>query len=181
MERLPPNIVTPLLPNHGAQLLCPGHGLGLQSFFNSLGQSFGCQVLIRDRSWSGPSFGNHSTPERLVPEEGDDDSRPSSLDSRRTGSRSTVMYDCRDALEQPIVWAVSQHKDVLGNANRIGAEATPALRYQSSHARHGDGIKNGTGKQVRVVDNNRAETNVNGWRPSAQERCKIRVGCIRRR
>lgn len=83
------------------------------------------------------------------------------------------MYHTGHTLEKPIMRAVPNHEDTRRDPNVLRPKTTPALRNNGSDSRQVNSIKDESRQGVGVVDNDRAEPDINRWRSGFQERCEF--------
>lgn len=81
-------------------------------------------------------------------------------------------------LEEPVVWAITQHKNAVGFAELISSQASPALRNQGSLTSFLHGFKDQVRHGVWIIHNDRAEADVHWGRAGGEELGKGGIGLV---
>lgn len=87
---------------------------GFEGFLDCIGKSIGGELLGRYGCWSSTSASDHGTPERLVAEERDNDSRSAQRDTRGCCTGAAMVHHTGHVLEKPVVRAIAEHEDAFG-------------------------------------------------------------------
>ena len=88
------------------------------------------------------------------------------------------MNNTRNMLKKPIMRTVSKHKNAVRFTQLIATKTAPTFGNQSSLTRLFDSFKDQLGHGIRILDHNRSEADVDGWRPRGQEVGKVGVGLV---
>jgi hypothetical protein len=102
---------------------------------------------------------------------GHNESRASIAEATCRCSCTTVVYYCRDMLEEPLVRAVI---NVNHTVNRRASEVAPASRYDGTNARRLNRVQDNACHTLWVVYDDAAEAYVNRCRSAREE--SIQVG-----
>jgi len=102
----------------------------------------------------------------LLAKEGHNESRAPIAEATCRCSCTTVVYNCRDMLEQPLVRAVI---NINHTVNRWASEVAPASRYDSTNACRLNRVEDNACHALGVVNDDAAEAYVNRCRSAGEE------------
>lgn len=162
------------------KLLCSLLGVRLETNLESRGELVGGKLLEGD--WIRASVGssNHGAPERLIAEKWDDHGRFAGFDTGSGRASTSVMHNCSDSLEEPVMGHVTKHIDSIRHTNVVSSETTPSLGDERADTGFLDGFEDHGGHGVRIVNDNGTKADVNRWWTTLEKFGQARVRRERR-
>jgi hypothetical protein len=103
--------------------------------------------------------------------EGDNRGWTTVLETTSSGTCTTVVHNGRDPLEQPFVWAVAQWEHVGWKVR--GPKLAPATRQKYSLSRKSNRFQQSCCQCIRIIDDDRAESNLYGCWSNFEESHKV--------
>src|SRR5277367_4852607 len=96
-----------------SELFRPLERFRLKCLGNRIRKPFRSQILERDRRGASASSRDHGAPKWLIAKKRNNDRRATERYTRCRCACSAMMNDARNVLEKPIVWTVTEHKDLI--------------------------------------------------------------------